>query len=101
VDWMHCQNSELIITHGIRKARLGVDIFDKRILDSCKSFQFIRRTPALYFLRPKNSLGSWNIVSPLLRIKKACTDECGARLQPLTKTTIRYEQFILNVFCLT
>ena len=26
----------LIMTNGIRKVRLGVDIFDKRILDSCK-----------------------------------------------------------------
>ena len=32
----HCQNSALIMTNGIRKVRLEVDIFDKRILDSCK-----------------------------------------------------------------
>ena len=31
--WIHCQNSALII-NGIQKARLVVDIFDKRILDS-------------------------------------------------------------------
>ena len=34
--WIHCQNSALIMTNGIRKVRLGVDIFNKRILDSCK-----------------------------------------------------------------
>ena len=34
--WIHCQNSALIMTNGIRKVRLGVDIIDKRILDSCK-----------------------------------------------------------------
>ena len=33
----HCQNSAFIMTNGIKKkVRLGVDIFDKRILDSCK-----------------------------------------------------------------
>ena len=32
----HCQNFALIMTNGIRKIRQGVDIFDKRILDSCK-----------------------------------------------------------------
>ena len=32
----HCQNSALIMTNGIRKVRQGVDIFDKRILGSCK-----------------------------------------------------------------
>ena len=33
---IHCQNSALIMTNGIRQGRLGVDIFDKRNLDSCK-----------------------------------------------------------------
>ena len=28
-------------------------------------------------------LGSWNLVSPLLRVNEAWTDECAARLQPL------------------
>ena len=31
----HCQNSAFKMTNGIRKFRQGVDIFDKRILDSC------------------------------------------------------------------
>ncbi len=31
-----CQNSVLTITNGIRKVRKEVDIFDKRILDSCE-----------------------------------------------------------------
>ena len=35
-------------------------------------------------LRPKKSLGSWNLVSLLLRINEAWTDECAARLQLLT-----------------
>ena len=34
--WIHCQNSALIMTNGIRKVRLGVDIFDKRTLDFSK-----------------------------------------------------------------
>ena len=29
--WIHCQNSESIMTNGIKKVRLGVDRFDKRI----------------------------------------------------------------------
>ena len=33
---INCQNSALKVTNGIRKVRLGMDIFDKRILDSCK-----------------------------------------------------------------
>ena len=33
---IHCQNSTIIMTNGIRKVSQGVDIFDKRILDSCK-----------------------------------------------------------------
>ena len=33
---IQCRNSVLIMTNGIRKVRQGVDIFDKRILDSCK-----------------------------------------------------------------
>ena len=32
--WIHCQNSALIMTNGIGKVRLEVDIIDKRILDS-------------------------------------------------------------------
>ena len=32
---IQCRNSVMIITNGIRKVRQGVDIFDKRILDSC------------------------------------------------------------------
>ena len=35
---IHCQNSALIMRDRIRKVRLGVDIFEKRILDSCKFF---------------------------------------------------------------
>ena len=34
-------------------------------------------------LRPKKPLGSWNLVSPLLWIKEAWTDECAASLQRL------------------
>ena len=34
--WTHCQNSVLIMINRIRKVRLGVDIIDIRILDSCK-----------------------------------------------------------------
>ena len=33
---IHCQNSALTMTNGIRKVRQGVEIFDKRNLDSCK-----------------------------------------------------------------
>ena len=33
---IHCQNSALIMTNRIRKGRQGVEIFDKRNLDSCK-----------------------------------------------------------------
>ena len=33
---INCQNLTLIMTNGIRKVREGVNIFDKRILDSCK-----------------------------------------------------------------
>ena len=47
------------------------------------SFQYIRRIPALYILRPKKPLGSWNLVNPLLRMNEAWIDECAVRLQPL------------------
>ena len=47
------------------------------------SFQYIRRIPALYILRPKKPLGSWNLVSPLLSMNEVWMDECAARLQPL------------------
>ena len=43
----HCQNSALIMTKGIRKVRLGVDTFDKRILDSCKFISDFRIQPCL------------------------------------------------------
>ena len=33
---IHCQNSAVIMTNGIRKVRQGLDIFNKRILNSCK-----------------------------------------------------------------
>ena len=33
---IHSQTSAIIMTNGIRKVRQGMDIFDKRILDSCK-----------------------------------------------------------------
>ena len=33
---IHIQNSAIIMTNGIRKVWQGVDIFEKRILDSCK-----------------------------------------------------------------
>ena len=41
------------------------------------SFQYIRRIPALYILRPIYSifLGSWNLVNPLLRMNEAWMDE--------------------------
>ena len=35
---IHCQNSAFIMTNGIGNFRQGVDIFDKRILDSIVSF---------------------------------------------------------------
>ena len=47
------------------------------------SFHFIRRIPALYILRPKKPIGSWNLVNPLLSMNEAWMDECAARLQPL------------------
>ena len=34
-------------------------------------------------LNPKNPLGSWNLVNPLLRMNEAWMDDCAARLQPL------------------
>ena len=46
---------------------------------SCLSEEFLHST----ILRPKNPLVSWNLVSPLLRINKAWTDKCAARLQPM------------------
>ena len=33
---VQCLNSDIKMTNGIRKVRQGVDIFDKRSLDSCK-----------------------------------------------------------------
>ena len=45
--WIDCQNSMLIMTNGIRKVKLGVDIIDKRILDSCK---FILDSASVYGL---------------------------------------------------
>ena len=51
---IHIQNSAIIMTNGIRKVRQGVDIFDKRILDSCKfiSDSTLRIWPSLpeYFI---------------------------------------------------
>ena len=47
--------------------------------NSSKSEEFLHSP----ILRPKKPLGSWNLVNPLLRINKAWTDECAARLQPL------------------
>ena len=44
---IHCQNSTLIMTNGIRKVRQGVDIFDKRILDS---FMLILDSASKYVL---------------------------------------------------
>ena len=44
---IHCQNSALIMTNGIRKVRQGVDIFDKIILDSCN---FISDSASEYHL---------------------------------------------------
>ena len=43
------------------------------------SFQYITRIPALYILRPKKPIGSWNLVNPLLRMNEAWMDECAAR----------------------
>ena len=34
--WSFCQNSPSIMKNGIRKVRKGVNIFDKRIPESCK-----------------------------------------------------------------
>ena len=36
------------------------------------------RIPALYYFRPKKSLGSWNLVNPLLSMNEAWMDECAA-----------------------
>ena len=47
------------------------------------SFQYIRRIPALYILRPKKLLCGWNLVNALLSMNEACMDECASRLQPL------------------
>ena len=44
-------------------------------------------------LRPNKPLGSWNLVSPLLRINEAWTDECASRLQPLQHQTFAIEKF--------
>ena len=33
---IHCQSSAIIMINRIRKVKQGVDIFDKRMLDSCK-----------------------------------------------------------------
>ena len=46
------------------------------------SFQYSRRIPALYILRPKKPLTSWNLVNPFLSMNLAWMDECAARLQP-------------------
>ena len=43
------------------------------------SEEFLRST----ILRPKKPLGTWNLVSPLLRINEAWTGECAAGLQSL------------------
>jgi len=40
------------------------------------SFQYVRRIPALYILRPKKPLGSWNLVNPFLSMNEAWMDEC-------------------------
>jgi len=47
------------------------------------SFQYIRRIPALYILRPKKHLCGWNLVNALLSMNEAWMDECASRLQPL------------------
>ena len=43
--WIYCQNSALIMTNWIKKVRLGVDIFYKRILDS---YKFISNSASEY-----------------------------------------------------
>ena len=55
--WIHCQNFALII-NGIQKARLVVDIFDKRILDSLfhTGFCSVTRNRRLNN-RPNNEFG--------------------------------------------
>ena len=64
------------------------------------SFHFIRRIPALYILRPKKPIGSWNLVNPLLRMNEAWMDECAARLQPLVDQykPIQHETFTIEKF---
>ena len=47
IMWINRQNSALIMTNGIRKVKLGIDIFDKRILDPCK---FILNSASEYSL---------------------------------------------------
>ena len=64
------------------------------------SFQYIRRIPALYILRPKKPIGSWNLVNPLLSINEAWIDERAARLQPLLDQykPIQHQTFAIEKF---
>ena len=50
ISYIHSyQNSPIIMTNGIKKVRKGVDIFNKRIFDSCKLYlgQCFRIQPCL------------------------------------------------------
>ena len=49
---IHCQISALKMTNGIRKVRIGVDIIDKRILNSCNSASEYGFVTAITSLQP-------------------------------------------------
>ena len=51
-------------------------------------------------LRPRKLLGSWNLVNPLLSMKKEWMDECAARLQTLVDQykSIQHQTFALEKF---
>ena len=55
----------------------------KKVKKECRaSFQYIRRIPALYILRPKKNLRQLESC-PLLRMNEVWMEECAAILQPL------------------
>ena len=49
-------------------------------------------------LRPKKPLGSWNLVTSLLRMNEAWIDECATRLQPLVNQykPIQHQTFAIE-----
>jgi len=67
----HCkagfENSALIMTNGVRKVRQGLDIFDRRILDSCKKF-IISDSALEYGLVYKNLFPAASRVTPVCRV---------------------------------